>query len=89
MPAANHGHKPVRATDGELSVNAWMELFYASLLDHDPAKLAQRLEVVRRRGNNQKLHRAASRSERQILRAALRAIDGFELPPAGDIKKIE
>ena len=72
MPAATeYGRKPVRAADGDLSVDAWMELFYACLLDHDPVRLAQRLELVRRRGNDQKLYRAASRSERQILRAAL------------------
>ena len=63
------------AGEGPLSIDGWMEQFYASLLDHDPAKLAQRLEVVRLRGRNRRLHRAASHSERQMLRAALRAID--------------
>jgi hypothetical protein len=69
------------AGEGTLSIDAWMELFYASLLDHDPAKLAQRLEVVRLRGRNRKLHRAASDSERELLRAALRAIDELEQRP--------
>jgi hypothetical protein len=61
--------------EGTLSIDAWMELFYASLLDHDPDKLTQRLEAVRLRGRNRKLHRAASDAERELLRAVLRAID--------------
>jgi hypothetical protein len=86
LPLTDHNRKPTRASEEELSVDAWMELFYASLLDHDPAKLAPRLERVKRSGNSRKLHRAASHSERQILRAALKAIDDFELLPARDQK---
>ena len=88
MPIAENSRKPGRATEDDMSVDAWMELFYASLLDHDPAKLAQRLELVKRRGNNQKLHRSASYSERQILRAALKAIDDLARWPLEDTKKI-
>jgi hypothetical protein len=88
LPAAEHGRKPTRAADGDFSVAAWMELFYASLLDHNPAKLSQRLQLVKHQGNNQELHRAASRSERQILRAALQAIDDLERQPARDNEKI-
>lgn len=76
MPTVGDG-KPGDAGEGAPSMAAWMEQFYASLLDHDPAKLAQRLEVVRLRGRSQRLQRAASHSERQMLRAALRAIDQF------------
>jgi hypothetical protein len=72
------------ASEGALSIDAWMELFYASLLDQDPAKLAQRLEKVRRRGKNLKLRRTASRSERQILRAALKAIEDLEQRPGAE-----
>jgi hypothetical protein len=65
-----------------------MELFYASLLDHDPDKLAERLQLVKSHGNNQKLHRGASHSQRQILRAALKAIDDFERWPTRTNEKI-
>lgn len=87
MPDASHSRKAPCA-DGELSVDEWMELFYASLLDHDPAKLAQRLQLVKRRGNNQKLHRAASHSQREILRAVLKAIDDFERQPPRDDEEV-
>jgi len=80
LPVARDGNRGL-AGEGELSITAWMELFYASLLDHDPATLAQRLEMVRLHGRSRRLHRAASHSEREMLRAALRAIDELENDP--------
>jgi hypothetical protein len=78
LPIEGRAHKGTNAGTRGISIDTWMELFYASLLDHDPAKLAQRLKVVRLHGQSRKLHRVASHSERQMLRAVLKAIEHLE-----------
>jgi hypothetical protein len=62
-----------------VSIADWMEKFYASLIERDRDKRTQLLRTIRTSGKNEKLYLQASTEERELLLAALKAVEEMDL----------